>query len=107
MHPKHLQAVATGDWKSAEIPRGPRQTSNAGQALHRGHQGQRHGADGRRSRYGKKQIIAFRNCDFFLKPHNPFLCISDFYNAAVDVVRTGQAPQPPGGAEGGGGGSSG
>ncbi|XP_029952443.1 cholesterol side-chain cleavage enzyme, mitochondrial isoform X3 [Salarias fasciatus] len=35
------------------------------------------------------------------------MCVADFYNSAVDAVRTGQTPQPSGGAEGRSGGSPG
>lgn len=46
-------------------------------------------------------------CQIFCHTQLDSLNVSDFYNAAVDIVRAGQTPQPPGGAEGGGGGSSG
>lgn len=55
LHPKHLQALASGDWPFKEVSWCLGQPAPAGQAVHWRHQSQHYWADGWGSRHGQRK----------------------------------------------------
>lgn len=55
LHPKHLQALASGDWPFKEVSWCLGQPAPAGQAVHWRHQSQHNWADGWGSRHGQQK----------------------------------------------------